>query len=175
MAWIGNGRGYTYGLKTLAEIWSLAGMQEGDTAYCTDHNRVFTYDGSLWTCDDFVVMINRSGATIKQWDVVIASTGGTATEISCATTTQGGNPGVVGVAAATAANGANTLIAVKGNWKVNVAATTGTGTDLTTAGFTGFARVNSGSFSEGVFGYATTSSSGTGTIHAIICARKELN
>jgi len=175
MAWIGNGRGYTYGLNTLTQIFSIVGMQIGETVYCTDHNRVFTYNGAQWVCDDFVIMVNRSASTINQWDVVVAGTGGTATEISCTTTATSGNPGVVGVAVATATTGSNVLIAVKGNWKCNVAASTSTGADLTTSTTVGKAQNNAGSFSEGVFGYATTSVSGSGTVNCIITTRKELN
>ena len=175
MAYISLNNGYTYGIKKLADLISLTGMSTGDTAYCTTNNRIMTYDGSFWVCDDFVVMVNRSGATLNQWDLVIVQQGGTTTEISCVTTTTAGNPLVVGVVVYSALNGANCVIAIKGNYLVNVASATPLGSPLTSSGTSGQAQVNAGTFSEGVFGFATTSTSGAGTVNCIIMARKELN
>lgn len=176
MAHISNGQGYTYGLKTFAQIQALTGMSTGETAYCTDRNRVLTWDGTFWMCDDFVVMRNRSGSTVNQWDVVIVQTGGTTTEIACVRSATPGDPRVVGVAVLSAADGALCCIAVKGNWRVNVRTTTALGSDLTTSTVLGPAQVNAGSFSKGVFGFATTANAGpgTGTVDCIIIARKEL-
>lgn len=175
MAYIGLNNGYTFGVKTLTQVQALTGMSTGDTCFCSTNNRVMTYDGALWVCDDFVVMINRSGATINQWDVVIVQQGGTTTEISCTTTTTSSNPLIVGVAVYSATNGSNCVIAVKGNYQVNVASATSLGADLTTSGTSGKAEANTGLFSEGVFGYATSSSVGAGTINCIIMPKKELN
>lgn len=177
MAHISKGQGYTYGLKTFAQIQALTGMSTGDTAYCTDANRIMTYDGTFWMCDDFVVMRNRAGSTINQWDIVIVQQGGTTTEISCVKSATPGSALVVGVAVASAINGALCCIAVKGNWKVNVRTTTALGSDLTTSTVLGLAQVNAGTFSEGVFGYATTANAGPGSgiVDCIIMAKKELN
>ena len=175
MAYIGLNNGYTYGTKTLTQISALTGMSTGDTAFCTSNNRVMTYDGTFWVCDDFVVMVNRSGSTINQWDVVIVQQGGTTTEISCTKTTTAGNSLIVGVAVYSAINGSNCVIAVKGNYQVNVRSATSLGADLTTSATSGKAQTNAGTFSEGIFGFATSSSAGAGTINCIIMPKKELN
>ena len=167
MAYISKGQGYTYGVKTFAQISALTGMSAGDTAFASDISRIMTYDGTFWMCDDFIVMVNRSGATLNQWDVVIAQQGGTASEIACTTTTTAGNA---------LANGANTVVAIKGNYPVNVQGTVAAGDDLTTSTTARRAQTNIGLFSEGVFAFARAANpSGAGTINCVLTARKELN
>ena len=175
MAYIGLNNGYTYGIRTLTELTAITGMSAGDTAFCTTNSRIMTYDGSFWICDDFVVMVNRSGVTLSQWDVVIVQQGGTTTEISCTRTTTEGNPLIVGVVVYSATNGSNCVIAVKGNYSVNVSTAVSNGADLVTSTTSGKAKTNSLAFSEGVFGYATQSIAGAGTINCIIMPKKELN
>jgi hypothetical protein len=176
MAYISKGQGYTYGVKTLAQISALTGMSAGDTAFASDISRIMTYDGTFWMCDDFIVIVNRSGATLNQWDVVIAQQGGTASEIACTTTTTAGNALVVGVVVYSAANGANTVVAIKGNYPVNVQGTVATGDDLTTSTTARRAQTNIGLFSEGVFAFARSANpSGAGTVNCVLTARKELN
>ena len=177
MAHISNGGGYTYGLKTFTQIQALTGMSTGDTAYCTDRFRILTWDGTFWVCDDFVVMRNRSGATINQWDVVVVQIAGTTTEIACVRSATPGDARVVGVAVLSSANAALCCIAIKGNWRVNVRTTTAIGSDLTTSTVLGPAQVNAGTYSEGVFGLATSANAGpaAGTVECIILTRKELN
>ena len=176
MAYIGLNNGYTYGIKTLTELTSLIGMSTGDTAYCTTNNRIMTYDGSFWVCDDFVVMVNRSGATLNQWDLVVVQQGGTTTEISCTTTTTIQSGRVVGVVVYPANSGSSCVIAIKGNYSVNVASNTSLGSQLTTSATAGKAQVNlpTALDCQGVFAFATTSTSGAGTVNCIIMARKEL-
>ena len=113
MSYISKNRGFTYGLKTLAEIQAITGMQTGDTCYCTEHFRVFTYDGSFWLPDDCIVMRNRDASTIAQWDVVSVQNGGTTTEISCVRSSVAGDDRVVGVAIYSALTGNNCVIAIK--------------------------------------------------------------
>lgn len=177
MAYISKNRGYTYGLKTLAEIQGITGMQIGDTCYCTEHFRVFTYDGALWLPDDCVVMRNRDTSTVAQWDLVSVQNGGTTTEISCVRSLAAGDDRVVGVAIFSAAAGANCVIAIKGNWKVNVRNAVPTGSALTSSAApnNGKAQVNAGAFSVGVFGFSTSSTAAAGVVNCIIMARKELN
>jgi hypothetical protein len=176
MAYIASNNGYTYGVKTLTDLISLTGMSTGDTAYCTTNNRIMTYDGTFWMCDDFVVMVNRLGVALNQWNIVIVQQGGTSTEISCTTTLTSGNPLVVGVVVYPAANGANCVIAIKGNYSVQVTGTVNLGDQLTTSATSGLAQKNTGGFSEGVFGYATTSAGSLGgLINCIIMPKKELN
>ena len=174
MAYLSLNNGYTYGVRTLANR-PTSGMATGETFFCTDNNRVMTYDGTFWMCDDFVVMVNRLGVTLNQWNLVIVQQGGTSTEISCTTTTTSGNPLVVGVVVYQAANGANCVIAIKGNYRVAVASATALGSDLTTSGTSGAAQTNAGGFCEGVFGFATSSTVGAGQVNCIIMAKKELN
>jgi len=173
MAYISLNNGYTYGIRTLANR-PTTGLSAGETFFCTDNNRVMTYDGTFWVCDDFVVMVNRSGVTLNQWDLVIVQQGGTSTEISCVRTTTSGNPLVVGVVVYQALNGANCVIAVKGNYRVAVSSATSLGADLTTSATSGSAQTNAGIFSKGVFGFATSSTAGAGQVDCIIMARKEL-
>lgn len=177
MSYISKNRGFTYGLKTLAEIQAITGMQTGDTCYCTEHFRVFTYDGSFWLPDDCIVMRNRDASTIAQWDVVSVQNGGTTTEISCVRSSVAGDDRVVGVAIYSALTGNNCVIAVKGNWKVNVRAAVSLGAALTSSASpnNGKAETNAGLYSIGVFGFATQSSAAAGTINCIIQARKEFN
>jgi hypothetical protein len=177
MAYISKNRGYTYGLKTLTQIQALTGMQAGDTCYCTEHFRLFTYDGSFWLPDDCVVMRNRDASTIAQWDVVSVQNGGTTTEISCVRSLAAGDERVVGVAIYSALTGNNCVIAIKGNWKVNVRNATPLGSPLTSSATpnNGKAQVNAGAFSVGVFGFSTSSTAGAGIVNCIIMARKELN
>lgn len=177
MSHISNGQGYTYGVRTLANT-PTSGMQAGDTFYCSDHFRVFTYDGSLWTCDDTVVMRNRDTVTIPQWDLVSVQVGGTATEISCVRTSVLQEEKIVGVAVFSAAVGANCVIAIKGNWKVNTSGTIGLGALLVAAGSGGAAGKCSeytGATPYGVFGFATSSVVGAGNISCILNSNVELN
>lgn len=187
MAYIGLNNGYTYGVITLTQVQALTGMAIGDTCYCTTNNRIMTYDGTFWLCDDFVVMTNRSGSTLNQWDVVVAQQGGTANEISCTTTTVSndityplaGNPSVVGVVVYSALNGAKCVVALKGNYSANINSPVAInlGDDLTTGQTAGKAKKNNGPYSQGVFAFATSTTSGalTGTVTCIIIPRKDLN
>lgn len=176
MAYIGLNNGYTYGVKTLTQITSIAGMQTGDTSFCTTNNRVMTYNGSFWICDDFIIVVNRSGVTLNQWDVVVAQQGGTANEKACTRIATAGSPLVLGVVVYSATNGSNCVIAIKGNYQINVQGVVSLGADLTTSATLGRAQTNAGLFSEGVFAFATSSSAGgSATINCILLARKELN
>ena len=75
-----------------------------------------------------------------------------------------------------AANGANTVVAIKGNYPVNVQGTVAAGDDLTTSATARRAQTNIGLFSEGVFAFARAANpSGAGTINCELTARKELN
>lgn len=174
MSHISNGQDYTFGIKTLANV-PVSGMQAGDTFYCSDHFRVFTYDGSLWTCDDTVVMRNRDTVTIPQWDLVSVQNGGTTTEISCVRTSVFQDERIVGVAIFSAAVGANCVIAVKGNWKVNVSGATNLGSLLGGSTTAGKAVQLTSSPYSGILGMSTQSSAGAATITCIINAKKELN
>ena len=176
MSHISNGQGYTYGVRTLANT-PVSGMQAGDTFYCSDHFRVFTYSGSLWTCDDTVVMINRDTVTIPQWDLVSVQNGGTLTEISCIRTNASQDERIVGVAIFSAAVGANCVIAIKGNWKVNTVGTVGLGALLVSAGTVTAGKCNAytGPSYYGIFGFATSAVTGAGTISCILNSNVELN
>lgn len=182
MAYISKNNGYKYGIKTLAQLTGITGMQVGDTCFCTSNNRIMTYDGTFWMCDDFVIMINRSGATINQWDVVVAQRGSTATEIACTTTVSSVNDvrgNVVGVAVYSAANGANCVIAVKGNYSVNTSAGVTAGNPLRTSTTVAGKAVQdtSGGFPStisGVFAVATETLAAAGTISCVIVATKEI-
>lgn len=177
MSYISKGQGYTYGVKTLSELVSLSNESVGDTAYCTTNNRIMTFDGKAWVCDDIVVVLNRSGVTINQWDIVIVDSGGTTTIASCNRTTTSGNPLVIGVAVYSSNANTDCYIAIKGNYKVNTAVTAiALGDDLITSTIAGRAQRNTAAFSKGVFGFATsTAPSGGGTVDCIIMPRKEYN
>jgi hypothetical protein len=175
MSYISNGQDYTYGLKTLATIQALTGMQTGDTCYCTDYDRIMTYDGSDWMCDDFVKLVTDSA--VVQWDIVVVSNGGTASQVSCQTTSISANGRVLGVVvnSAGASAGGTVVVAIKGNWRVNVRASTANGSPLTTSASSGKAQELSVASYFGVFGFATSSSAAAGTISCIIIPKKELN
>ena len=175
MSYISNGQNYTYGLKTLAIIQGLTGMQSGDTAYCTDFDRILTYDGSDWMCDDFVKLVTDS--SVVQWDIVVISNAGTASQVSCQTTSTSANGRVLGVVVNSTAvsAGGNVVVAFKGNWRVNVRASTANGSPLTTSVTLGKAQALSVASYFGVFGFATSSSAAAGTISCIIIPKKELN
>lgn len=172
--YIAEGSSYTYGLKTLSQIDSITGMVDGETVYCTDHNRILTY-GDEWMCSDFVMMKNRSGGALSRWDIVVVESGGTSTEISCDTTVSSADGSVVGVVVfGGASDGDNTAIAIKGNWRVNVDEAISLGEPLTTSTTAGEAQGNAGSYYGGVFGWATESSVGAGTVDCLITSRKEI-
>lgn len=176
MAYISKNNGYTYGIKTLAQIEALTGMQTGDTAYCTSNSRVMTYDGNFWMCDDFVVMVNRSGLTLNQWDVVIVESSGITTEASCNTTISAGSPKVAGVVVYSSINGSNCVIAIKGNYKANSSIGSVKGAPQTTSGTARKVQDNTAfSTSEGVFAFSLTDLEVAGVIDVIIMAKKELN
>jgi hypothetical protein len=173
MSYISNGQGYTYGIKTLANA-PASGMSIGDTFFCTDNNRVMTYDGAFWVCDDFVIMVNRIGRTLLQWELVVVQSSGTTSEINCTVTSIQQSESVVGVVVYAAANNSNCVVAIKGKYKVLVSAATAIAAPLTTSTIPGRAITRS-SNAQGIFGFATTSTLGSGTVDCIIMPRKELN
>jgi hypothetical protein len=173
MPYIANGLGYTYGLKTLSQIDSITGMVDGETVYCSDYNKIFTWD-DYWMCSDFIVVTNSAGATLDRWDVVIGATGGTASVPACATTTTAGNGKVLGVIVFGGVDTATVVIAVKGNWRANCDEAMTTGNDITTSTTAGEGQFNAGSYSAGVFALATETTGGAGACNCIIMPRKEL-
>jgi len=175
MAYISKNNGYTYGVKTLTQIQALTGMQTGDTAYCTSNSRVMTYDGTFWMCDDFIILVNRYGVTLNQWDVVVVQQTGTTTEASCTATIQAGNPLVAGVVVYPATNGSNCVIAIKGRYKANSSIGSLAGSPQTTSTTARKVEDNTGAFSEGVFAFSLTDLEVAGVIDVLIMAKKELN
>jgi hypothetical protein len=174
MPYIANNQFYTYGKKTLTQIDSITGMATGDTVYCTDHNRVFTYEND-WMCSDFIRLVNRSGAARSRWDIVVAEEGGTTTEVAASVETTTLDTGrVLGVVVFGGNNGDPIVVAVKGNYKVNVDEAIALGDELTVSSTSGQAQTNAGTYSGGVFGFALSSSGGAGTVDVLIMPRKEI-
>jgi hypothetical protein len=95
MSYIDKGRRYTYGVKsTLAAVAAIVNPSTGDTVFCSENNRMMTYDtNNIWMCNDFIKLTNNSGVTLAKGDVVIVDT--TAAGSVTRTTTQG-NPLVIG-------------------------------------------------------------------------------
>jgi len=118
MPYIGNRGKYTYGLKTIAQIDALTGMQAGDTVYDTTNNKPTRYTGTVWTNADCVVLTNRTGATLVRGDVVVVSTNANAV----ARTITSGNPLVVGPVLYGGADLAEVAVAISGIYDVNLTA-----------------------------------------------------
>ena len=171
MPWIDNGKYYTYGKKTLSQIDSITGMVRGETVYCTDHNRIFTYEDD-WMCSDFIRLENGSGGTLNRWDVVINEPGAGVT-VTCDTTTTAGNGQVLGVVVFGGSAGSQVVVAIKGNWRANCDEAIDIGDALTTSTTAGEAQLNTGSYYGGVFGWATETTGAAGPVDCIITARKE--
>jgi hypothetical protein len=113
-----NKLGYSRGvIANLSDAPSLPNPQTGETVFCTENYRVLTYDGALWMCDDFVRLVNGSGATRAAGDLLIASTVAYG-NVVVTTTTQ--SPRVIGPVVYSSTNGSPIAIAIKGKYKCKV-------------------------------------------------------
>ena len=170
MPYIAKGQYYTHGLKTLSQIDSITGTR-GETVYCTDYNRIFTWENS-WMCSDFIRLENGTAGTLNRWDVVINEPGAGVT-VTCDTTTSAGNGQVLGVVVFGAASGSQVVVAIKGNWRANCDEAITIGNALTTSTTAGEGQFNTGTYYGGVFGWATETTGAAGPVDCIITPRKE--
>jgi hypothetical protein len=109
--------GYSRGIITsLSDALSLPSPQTGETVFCLENNRVLTYDGEIWMCDDFIKMTNNSGSSCIAGDLMEFAQSGSFSAIK----TTGGTVRVIGPAIYPAANSAVTAIAFKGIYKVKI-------------------------------------------------------
>jgi hypothetical protein len=172
MPYISNGRTYTYGLRTLSQIDSIAGMVSGETVYCSDYNKIFTYDGSHWMCSDFIKMINRSIQNpITRWSVVTSEVGGTGTEIAFHETTTVGSTRVIGSVIFGAAIGSECVVAYKGIWKAECSAIN-SGDPMGTWSLAG--KATQSTDYNGTFAFAVTGIGTTGIVDCILMPKHEL-
>lgn len=109
--------GYSRGVITnLSDAPNILNPQTGETVFCLENNRVLTYDGDLWMCDDFIKMTNNSGSACIACDLMQISTSGTLSAIkTTASTLRTIGPAIYG-----AANGAFVAIAFKGIYKIKI-------------------------------------------------------
>jgi hypothetical protein len=148
MAYIANGRRYTYGIKnTIALVAAITGATAGDTVFCIQNNRLLTYDGQLWMCSDFIKMTNGSGVTLSRGDLVVMST--TANTIT--RTTTAGAISVVGPVVFGNTAGNPVAIAIFGVYDVRTNDTTNAGDFATTSTVNGRATSTT-TMGSGVFG-----------------------
>ena len=113
--YIDKGRGYSFGNKTLVEVGSLSDMSTGDTCFCTDNMRLMTYDGAHWMCSDFVKLINGTGTSVVEGDLLVASTTLAGTAVATSTIR---NKKVIGPVVFPASVGELTVIAIFGKYRV---------------------------------------------------------
>lgn len=119
MPYRSKGRHYTYGVKTLAQIDAIVSPQEGQTVFCSDNNRVMTYDDDgIWMCCDFIKLINITGATRSRGDLVAFSNTSN-TGLSC-TVAATADPRVAGPVVFGNINGQYMAIAYKGIYRINM-------------------------------------------------------
>ena len=109
--------GYSRGIITsLSDALSLPSPQTGETVFCLENNRVLTYDGEIWMCDDFIKMTNNSGSSCIAGDLMEFATSGSFSAIRVT----GGTVRVIGPAIYPAAIGAVTAVAFKGIYKIKI-------------------------------------------------------
>lgn len=112
-----NRSGYSRGIITnLSDALSLPSPQTGETVFCLENNRVLTYDGELWMCDDFIKMTNNSAASCIAGDLMEFATSGSFSALR----TSGATTRVIGPAIYPAAIGAVTAVAFKGIYKIKI-------------------------------------------------------
>jgi hypothetical protein len=112
-----NRTGYSRGIITnLSDAPNILNPQTGETVFCLENNRVLTYDGDLWMCDDFIKMTNNSGSACIACDLMGIATSGTLSAIK----TTGTTLRTIGPAIYGAANGAFVAIAFKGIYKIKI-------------------------------------------------------
>lgn len=170
MPYIGNRGKFTYGLKTIAQIDAITGMQAGDTVYDTTNNRPTRYTGSVWTNADCIVLTNRSGVTLVRGDLVIVSPNANAIR----RTTTSGNPLVVGPIVYGGADLSEVAVAISGIYDVNLTAA-GTARDGVITGTTlGRGRGTNNFAQDGVFANILNTGAGAGLHRCFIRPHAEM-
>ena len=109
--------GYSRGIITnLSDALNINASQPGETVFCLENNRVLTFDGNLWMCDDFIRVTNNSGSSCIEGDLMEFNTSGTFSVIK----TTGSTIRVAGPSIYPAANGSLTAVAFNGIYKIKV-------------------------------------------------------
>lgn len=171
MAYIANGRNYTYGVKsTLAAVAAISGPSIGDTVFCLENNRLMSYNGSfIWMCNDFVQITNDSGVTLSKGDVVIINIA--ATNSVTRTTTQG-NPLVLGPVVFGNDTTRPVAVAISGIYDVRTNGSTNAGDYALTSTTTG-AGDSTTTMGDGFFGVYVQQNGAAGLTKCLIRSKPE--
>jgi hypothetical protein len=162
-------------VATLAAAASLSNPQIGETVFCQENNRILTYDGALWMCDDFIRLTNSSGGNRSVGDVMLFSS---TTNLGATISAIGSSPLFAGVVVYASTNGSPVALAHKGIYNVKLtqisitptrigyflrSANTGTaGAELTTG------------MGAGMFGWSLEIPPGVGLCRALLRGKVEL-
>jgi hypothetical protein len=156
--------------STIAAVAAITGMSTGDTVFCSENNRVMTYDTSnIWMCNDFIKLTNNSGVALAKGDVVIADI--TLAGAVTRTTTQG-NPLVIGPVVFGNANGSPVAIAIFGIYDVRTNGSTLAG-DLALTSTTAGAGDSTTTMGDGFFGVYVAQNAAAGLTKCFIRSKPE--
>ena len=171
MAYIAKGRKYTYGVKsTLTDVSAISGASIGDTVFCSENNRLMSYNGNnIWMCNDFVEITNNSGVTLAKGDVVIINIA--ATNSVTRTTTQG-NPLVLGPVVFGNANASLVAVAISGIYDVRTNGSTNAGDYAFTSTTTGIGDSTT-TMGDGFFGVYVQQNGAAGLTKCLIRSKPE--
>lgn len=175
MSFIDTGRRFTYGVKaTLANVAAISSPSSGDTVFCSENNRMMTFDGSFWMCNDFIKLENGSGITLVEGDVVAATTVTTFLTGTVTTTTTSGSRLVVGpiVFGNISGVGNSVVVAISGIYKIRTNAAVSAGSYALTSTTAGAAR-GSTIAGSGIFGIFTESIAAAGITKCFIRPKVE--
>ena len=171
MAYIANGRNYTYGVtSTLAEVSAISVPSIGDTVFCLENNRLMSYNGSfIWMCNDFVQITNDSGVTLAKGDVVIVNIAATN---SVTRTTVQGNPLILGPVVFGNDTTRPVAVAISGIYDVRTNGSTNAGDYALTSTTTG-AGDSTTTMGDGFFGVYVQQNAAAGLTKCLIRSKPE--
>lgn len=118
--YVWNKTGYSRGIKaTLVEVAAIPSPKVGETVFCSENDRILTFDGDLWMCDDFIKSVNGDNFTRVQGDVMVFNSTIGSSE-SVVTTGSSGDTRFAGVVAFSAASGQPIALSYKGRYRTKM-------------------------------------------------------
>ncbi|MCP4568973.1 MAG: hypothetical protein GY841_15465 [FCB group bacterium] len=110
--------GYTYGIiATAAAMQAISSPSDGESCFCTELGSPFHWQGNTWQTDKSIEVVNNSGYTVSEGDVVVPST---STANSVTMTTSSNYKFVAGTVLLGGTNGSYITVAIGGFWLVYV-------------------------------------------------------
>jgi hypothetical protein len=171
-----NRTGYSRGIITnLSDAPNILDPQTGETVFCLENNRVLTYDGALWMCDDFIRLTNSSAGNRSVGDVMLFSS---TTSLGATIAATAGSPLFAGVVVYASTNGSPVALAHKGIYKVKLTLLSVTPVRIgyfIRSSSTGTAGAQlSTTMSVGMFGWSLEIPSGVGLCRVLLRGKTEI-